>query len=102
MANWEKTGRCVECMDNFSLSILLQAPKGSNLDKTSVMYELVLQPPMNKGEAGYQKEYSLRRLEKMQFPTKDEQFKRRLLAGGARDVTSSKDKERSKDSDRSC
>ena len=89
MANWEKTGRCVECMDNFSLSILLQAPKGSNLDKTSVMYELVLQPPMNKGEAGYQKEYSLRRLEKMQFPTKDEQFKRRLLAGGARDVTSS-------------
>ena len=76
-------------MEDISLSILLQAPKGSNLDKTTVMYDLVLQPRKSKNEPGYQKEYSLRRLEKMQFPTKDEQFKRRLLAGGARDVTSS-------------
>merc|ERR1712242_475605 len=48
----------------------------------------------------YKKEYSLRRLEKMQFPTKDEQFKRRLKDGGARDVTSLKEKERGKDADR--
>ena len=63
-------------------------------------YELILQPQKKPTDVDYKKEYSLRRLEKMQFPTKDEQFKRRLKDGGARDVTSLKEKERGKDADR--
>ena len=87
-------------MEDYNLSIIFQAPKGSNLDKTTVTYELILQPEKKPTDVDYKKEYSLRRLEKMQFPTKDDGFKRRLLAGGARDVSNNKDSEKGKDSDR--
>merc|ERR1712227_913684 len=83
-----------------SIDLYFKAPKGSNLDKTPVRYELILQPDKKPTDVDFKKEYSLRRLEKMQFPTKDEGFKKRLLAGGARDVTNSKDREKVKDSDR--
>merc|ERR1712096_9577 len=90
------------------IDLYFKAPKGSNLDKTRVVYELVLQPQKNPLEPDYKREYSLRRLEKMQFPTKDEDFKRRLLKGGARmvevakpgDKSSGREKDRSKDKDK--
>merc|ERR1712129_56428 len=81
----------------------------SNLAKTRVVYELILQPSPVKGasDPDYKKEYSLRRLEKMQFPTKDEEFKRRLLKGGGKIVEpvklgdmSGRDKDRSKEKDK--
>jgi len=73
-----------------NIDLYFRAPKGSNLEKTRVEYELVLQPMLKPGEEGYQKEASHRRLERMQFPTKDEDFKRRLIRGGAKTVDSSK------------
>merc|ERR1712013_556223 len=68
------------------IDLYFKAPKGSNLGKTRVVYELILQPspPDGPADPDYKKEYSLRRLEKMQFPTKDEDFKRRLLKGGVK------------------
>ena len=62
-------------------------------------------PPNGPADPDYKKEYSLRRLEKMQFPTKDEEFKRRLLKGGGKLVDppvkavdlSGREKDRSKE-----
>ena len=72
------------------------------MDKTKVKYELTILPNLPPSHEHYQRELTNRRLEKMQFPTRDEQFKRRLEAGGARIVTqSSGDKSASKDRDRS-
>ena len=71
------------------------------MEKTKVKYELTIQPNLPPSHEHYQRELTNRRLEKMQFPTRDEQFKRRLEAGGARIVTqSSGDKSASKERDR--
>ena len=73
--------------EQMRVKVYLQAPKGSNLDKIKVLYDLVLQPVKKPSDFDYKKELSLRRMEKMSFPTKDEGFKKRLLAGGGKDVT---------------
>jgi hypothetical protein len=46
-----------------------------------VEYELTLQPFKKPNEKDYMRVNNLRRLEKMQFPTRDEDFKKRLLEG---------------------
>ena len=73
------------------------------MDKTKVKYELTIQPNLPPSHEHYQREITNRRLEKMQFPTRDEQFKRRLEAGGARIVTqtASKERDRSRNTDSS-
>ena len=83
---------------------VLQAPKGSNLEKTRVKYDLTIQPTLPPTHEHFKKELSNRRLEKMQFPTRDDQFKKRLLAGGARNIsqqTNGDNKSAGKERDRS-
>merc|ERR1712059_71522 len=70
-----------------NIDLYFKAPKGEkSLEKTRVAYELILQPMHKPGDEGYVKENTYKRLERMQFPTKDEDFKRRLLKGGAKPV----------------
>ena len=49
------------------------------MDKTKVKYELTIQPNLPPSHEHYQREITNRRLEKMQFPTRDEQFKRLIF-----------------------
>merc|ERR1712083_763510 len=69
---------------NIQIDLFFRAPKGSNLEKARVEYQLDLQPFKRPDEEDYQKVTSNRRLERMQFPTRDEEFKRRLQKGGAK------------------
>merc|ERR1719278_1998586 len=67
---------------NIQIDLFFRAPKGSNLEKARVEYQLDLQPFKRPDEEDYQKVTSNRRLERMQFPTRDEEFKRRLQKVG--------------------
>merc|ERR1712013_171540 len=68
------------------IDLYFRAPKGSNLDKARIEYDLVLQPYKVPGAEDYQKVFNLKKMERMLFPTRDEDFKRRLLKGGAKIV----------------
>jgi len=66
------------------IDLYFRAPKGSNLEKATVEYDLALQPFKRPQDEEYLKVSNIRRMERMQFPTRDEDFKRRLLKGGAK------------------
>ena len=66
------------------IDLFFRAPKGERaLVKASVDYDLALQPFKRAGEEDFQKTISIRRTETMQFATRDEEFRHRLLKGGA-------------------
>ena len=71
------------------IDIFFRAPKGErHLEKARVEYDLVLQPFKRPHEADFQKVLNIRRMERMTFPTRDENFKQRLIEGGAKLVES--------------
>ena len=66
------------------IDLFFRAPKGERaLVKASVDYDLALQPFKRAGDEDFQKTISIRRTETMQFATRDEEFRHRLLKGGA-------------------
>jgi len=67
------------------IDLFFRAPKGERaLEKARVEYDLALQPFKRPNESDFQKVINIRRMERMQFPTRDEDFKRRLMKGGAK------------------
>ena len=66
------------------IDLFFRAPKGERaLEKARVEYDLDLQPFKRPGEEDFQKTISILRTETLQFPTSDEEFRQRLLKGGA-------------------
>jgi len=62
------------------MDLYFKAAKDSNLE--THLIELVLQPPKDQLDPDYKREHTLIRFEKMQFPIKDEDFKKHLLIKG--------------------